>query len=78
MCRFGILRKDLKGPRANTSIMWRYFGALQQTEKPSFLTTIDYIVGIHVNIPSIALSVEEREGKGGPLRGKSYRPKSIH
>ena len=50
--------KIVKGSRANTSIVWRYFGALQQLTadvKPSFWTTIVYIVCM--NVPCIALSV---------------------
>jgi len=37
--------KVVKGSRANTSIVWRYFGALQQSTadgKPSFRTTRYY------------------------------------
>jgi len=56
VCRFGF--DIVKGSRANASIVWKYFGTLQQSTadgKPSFWTTIVYIVGM--NIPYIALSV---------------------
>jgi len=51
--------KILKGSRGNTSIVWRYFGALQQSTadgKPLFWTTIIVYI-VSMNVPCIALSV---------------------